>query len=52
VRGEPRPELGATADRAWSLLARAVTERVTREDVEKTVQRHLDVAPWPFDVLV
>lgn len=51
VRGEPTPTAKAIAGAARGLLAPAVSRRIGDDQLLAAARRHLDVAPWPFDVL-
>jgi hypothetical protein len=52
VRGEVKPATAEVSQRARQILAPGVMERVSDGALDTAVRRHLDVAPWPFDVLI
>lgn len=52
VRGEVKPGRAEVSQRARQILAPGVTGRVSDAALDTAVRRHLDVAPWPFDVLI
>lgn len=52
VRDEPVPHADDVTREARSLLTPSVSARVDDETLRATVERHLAVAVWPFDVLV